>query len=261
MPDHLLGEVPLTIHSAPELLARHFRWQETAPLHTPRWMPSTHFQFYASVLTLWNLLDRNVEAHLGRAGTPFGYMRPVQLAAYATLAAARENQTYCEIGFNGGHGAAVMLLASRSLRVHSFELGVNGPYTESAARLLMLYFGARRFRMHAGNSLKTVPDFGRVHGPVCDILLVDGDHSERGAYYDIVNMRQLAKPGSTLLVDDLDGGAGRALRRAESEFRVAIDSWNVYNATALENPCVRRVRLPMLFCPRRWGWARAHFVE
>ena len=68
----------------------------------------------------------------GRPSTPYGYMREVQLHAYSQLVWHRPRvRTYCEVGFNGGHGTVAMLLASPRLQVHSFELGIF-PYTRTA---------------------------------------------------------------------------------------------------------------------------------
>ena len=244
-----------------EVLSRQFAWNEAAPLHVNRFLPNSHVQYLSAVLTLWNLLDRNIEAHTQHAtGTPFGYMRPVQLSAYSRLVLGSENRTYCEIGFNGGHGVTAMLLASPSLTAHSFELGANGPYTDHAANLVKLYFGEGRFHYHKGNSLQTVPAFAHAGGRgLCDILLVDGDHSAQGAYHDIINMRELATADAILLIDDISTGPGSSLRRAEAEDIVRISSWNEYNRTAPENPCLRRIRPPMYNCQDRWGFAIARY--
>ena len=63
----------------------------------------------------------------------------------------------------------------------------------------------RGFQPVLGNSRVLMPDFGRKNNGTlrraCDVLLVDGDHSYAGAYADLINMRQLAKPGAVLLID------------------------------------------------------------
>ena len=261
-----LSLAPDTQVPLPQLLQSEFGWREMAPLHVNRFEPKTWGQYISAVLTLWNLLDRNIEKNLAPhgAGTPFGYIRPDQLSAYSRLVSERgsQNLTYCEIGFNGGHGVTAMLLASPSLVAHAFELGTNGPYTDHAANLVTLYFGTSRFHYHKGDSQRTVPAFAASEGrSICDILLVDGDHSANGAYRDIVNMRELAKPDAILLIDDISGkhGPGDALRKAEQEGLVRVLRWNEYNHSAPENPCIRRVRPPMYNCPNRWGWAMARY--
>ena len=95
-----------------------------------RFQPQTLSQYYAAIATMWNLLDRNIEVAARNCrdvsrcpGTPFGYMRPAQLEHYSSFVWKKGAMTYCEIGFNGGHGTTAMLLANPELQVHSFELG------------------------------------------------------------------------------------------------------------------------------------------
>ena len=163
-----LGRPQRTVeHSAEHLLraVEHLRdglgLDEKAPVGAMRFIPRTKAQYLASVLTLWNLLDRNIEAHLGSGGPPFGYMRPVQLEAYSQLVLGTANKTYCEVGFNGGHGTVAMLLASSSLVAHSFELEWDGPFSRTASELLSLYFG-KRFHYHVGDAKVTVPRFAQT---------------------------------------------------------------------------------------------------
>jgi len=129
-----------------------------------RFQPRTLQQYHAAVATVWNLLDRNIEkaarncrSHSHCPGTPFGYIRPAQLDHYSSFVWRKGPMRYCEIGFNGGHGTAAMLLANPKLQVHSFELG-GYAYTAPAAELVHLYFG-ERFQYHLGNSQQLVPAF------------------------------------------------------------------------------------------------------
>ena len=57
---------------------------------------------------------------------------------------------------------------------------------------------------------------------MCDVLLVDGDHTRCGAHADIINMRQLSKTGTILLIDDLNEGPGAALWRVERDRLVEV---------------------------------------
>mmetsp|Transcript_24829 Transcript_24829/g.50385 ORF Transcript_24829/g.50385 Transcript_24829/m.50385 type:complete len:256 (+) Transcript_24829:143-910(+) len=233
-----------------------------------RFQPQTLPQYYAAVATMWNLLDRNIEVavrnchdHQHCPGTPFGYMRPAQLEHYSSFVWKKGAMKYCEIGFNGGHGTAAMLLANPKLEVHSFELG-GYPYTAPAEALLRLYFG-NRFRYYLGDSHKLVPAFARNHGKLCDVLLVDGIHSYAGALQDIKNMRALAKPGAVLLVDDLDEGPGPALEAAIASGLVELIERFMFNASTVGdpvNPCIRRVRVPLWNCKRHWGWAATRYL-
>ena len=159
---------------------------------------------------IFTLLSFLVYALLGNPltpGTPYGYMRYVQLEAYSRAVWGLEGSpTYCEVGFNGGHSVAAMLLAHPRMKAVSFELG-DRPYTAEAVRQLRLYFGADRFDYRVGNSRVTVPAYASTPGySMCDVILVDGDHSKEGAYTDIVNMNTLAKPGAKLFIDASNRG-------------------------------------------------------
>ena len=200
---------------------------QSALASVTRFVPTTLTQYHVAVATLWNLLDRNIEEHATRCagsrnslvcpGTPFGYMRPAQLEHYSSFVWAKGPLTMCEVGFNGGHGTAAMLLANPQLTVHSFELGGYG-YVREAQRLVRSYFGAR-FHAYLGNSQRLVPAAVRsgTLNASCDVLLVDGDHRAKGALADILNLRPLAKPGAALLIDDLNEGPGPALQQAVNE--------------------------------------------
>lgn len=255
-------------------------FDELAPMGSHRFVPRTYEQYRSSLLTLWNMLDNViVNASVGNPaspGTPFGYMRHVQLEAYSQLVWQRESALlYCEVGFNGGHGVAAMLLANPRLNAVAFELGTR-PYSSEAARLLSRYFGEARLRYVLGDSTKTVPAYAQAGGRgTCDVLLVDGAHTPDGAYKDIVNMRALAKPNASLLIDDISEGPGLALRKAERARVVDGVAWHQYNSSSPENPCIRRVRRNrggsakaaasrapsrgFWLCSDNWGWATARY--
>ena len=190
-------------------------------------------------------------------------MRPAQLGHYSSFVWQKGEMTYCEIGFNAGHGTAAMLLANPKLQVHSFELG-NRAFTAQAEALVRLYFG-ERFQYYQGDSQRLVPVFARNHSRLCDVMLIDGDHGYAGALKDIRNMRAIAKPGAVLLVDDLDEGPGPALDAAQSEGLIEVTERFMFNQSATvgeaTNPCIRRVRPPVWSCKPRWGWAAARYLD
>ena len=103
-------------------------------------------------------------------------------------------RVYCEIGFNGGHSAAAMLLANPGLLVHSFDL-MAWRYSNRSQDLLKTMFGPR-LTMHPGDSTLTVPAWTRRNPRECDVLFVDGDHGQNGARKDMVNMMWAAAPGA-----------------------------------------------------------------
>ena len=163
----------------------------------PRFVPKSLNETLSGTFTLWNLLDATMHDAAPDNNYQTGYVRELQLRRMMELARTPEllhrGGTYCEIGFNGGHSSAAMLLANPKLVVHSFDL-MMWAYSDRAAALLKLQFGTR-FHIQKGNSLETVPQFTREHKEACDVLFVDGDHSEKGAKLDMQNMRFAAAPG------------------------------------------------------------------
>lgn len=79
----------------------------------------------------------------------------------AQLVSAPNVSTYCEIGFNGGHSAAAMLLTNPRVTVHAFDL-MAWPYSNATSALISAQFGAR-FNMHRGDSTRTVPVWAATH--------------------------------------------------------------------------------------------------
>ena len=252
-----------------------FGFDAVAPASQLRFIPKTFEQYRTALFAIWNMLDRNIYASaMGNPltpGTPYGYMRYVQLEAYSRAVwELKGSPTYCEIGFNGGHSVAAMLLAHPRMKAISFELG-DRPYTAEAVRQLRLYFGADRLDYHVGDSKITVPAYASTPGySMCDVILVDGDHTKEGAYIDVVNMNTLAKPGAPLFIDDINEGPGKALNRSEGEGIVNSVSRLQYWKLSSENPCTRRVRLHrsrnkrkngLWHCNPKWGFATARYLR
>lgn len=140
--------------------------------------------------------------------------RPTQAKAYFELAQRVVAQrvapsTICEVGFNGGHSAAVFLAAAgRRARMVSFDLP-EFEYSETAQRLVGAVF-PDQLRLVVGRSDATVPRFSKRHGRACDLFSVDGDHSYEGTYRDISNAVGATRPGGTLILDDMQNQGPRA---------------------------------------------------
>ncbi|CBJ29255.1 conserved unknown protein [Ectocarpus siliculosus] len=103
----------------------------------------------------------------------------------------------CEVGFNAGHSSLNWLLNSRpSTKVLAFDLG-EYEYMRHALDFLQMVFPGR-LEVLIGHSTVTIPAYAVVEEAAgrdtrtCNVLFVDGDHTEEGAYADLINFRALA---------------------------------------------------------------------
>lgn len=88
-------------------------------------------------------------------------IRPLQPQWYYDVTRSLQPHTLCEVGFNGGHSAAVLLAAAgRQAKLHVFDL-MAFSYSARALALLRALF-PDQVLMHTGDSSNTVPQFHRV---------------------------------------------------------------------------------------------------
>jgi hypothetical protein len=123
------------------------------------------------------------------------------------LAADARVKTICETGFNGGHGTLRWLLhSSPQTHVYSFDFGDHWSSRPAAAFLGESFPG--RHTAIWGDSTQTVPDFHSQHPEVkCNLIFVDGGHSEDVARADLQNFMAMADPEyNVVLIDDANCG-------------------------------------------------------
>eukprot|EP00959_Pyramimonas_sp_CCMP1952_P334018 6995156-Pyramimonas_sp.AAC.1 len=108
---------------------------------------------------------------------------------------------------------------------------------------------------------------------MCDIVLIDGDHTKVGAIADILNFAKVARCNTTLLIDDIHTGPGLALQDKSVQGLLEIDEWNMYDKGDMSNPCLRvppwsKKHVPGFHgvlgghtCLAKWGWARGRYVH
>ena len=129
---------------------------------------------------------------------------PAQLGSW--LSSARSGATsavrrICEVGLNGGHSALAWLCAHPTAEYVSFDL-LERNATEAAAAFLSRAFPGR-FRLIAGNTLSTLPRLASSPPLGCDVISIDGGHTEEVAWNDLLHLRRHASGARTLIVDDL----------------------------------------------------------
>lgn len=103
-----------------------------------------------------------------------------------------------EIGFNGGHSAALFLNNKKILKLRSFDL-CNHKYSKQCIIYIKNKF-KDRFYISCGNSLDTIPQYT---GLKFDMVFIDGGHYNNIPYLDTINtIKYLLKPNGYILMDD-----------------------------------------------------------
>ena len=130
-----------------------------------------------------------------------------------------ENVKVCETGCNMGHSALTYLFGAEGLsekikvEYHGFSFPLNN-HQMIAKEMKDIFELTDRFDILWGDSTKSLPYYVGVAEKNrdlnrCDVVIVDGGHSEDVAKKDIANMKSLAnKEYHVLIVDDLACNAG-----------------------------------------------------
>lgn len=118
----------------------------------------------------------------------------------------------CELGFNAGHSALLMLEALPKASLVSFDLG-DQDWADANQKLLTFMY-APRFRYVKGDSAVTVP---AAKGLKCDVLFIDGSKAAEARYADVMNFRTLSRPGALLFLDEVSTEACARGSMSEAE--------------------------------------------
>ena len=109
----------------------------------------------------------------------------------------------CEIGFNAGHSAMLLLLASSATTFTVFDIG-HHRYTQPCLNYIEHIFPHVAFEYIVGDSTLTMPTHMEGRQETYDLVHVDGGHSEICATSDMKHADILLKPGGIMVVDDTD---------------------------------------------------------
>lgn len=140
-----------------------------------------------------------------RAFSGIGHIGEVRMEVRALMNLIHADssiQHVCEVGFNAGHSAAVILSSKKNVRLTSLDLGILSWSQGMRERIMELFPG--RFEYIQGDSSSTLPEFARRAGPenLCDLFLVDGGHTYQRAIEDFRNALDVLRPGGYLFADD-----------------------------------------------------------
>lgn len=125
----------------------------------------------------------------------------------------------CEIGFQVGAGALTLLLSLKNnLTYYGFDYGSN--YSRMSYKLISKYF---KMNMEWGKSEETVKKYRKIN---CDIIHIDGDHSQMAIYNDIKNMKRLSNSHSLLLLDDVNLNSNCIIRSIKEKIINNVKCFN-----------------------------------
>jgi hypothetical protein len=115
-------------------------------------------------------------------------------------------ENICEIGFNAGHSAMLMLLGrdSTPLNFTIFDIG-HHLYTKPGYEYIKSKFLNVNFEYVEGDSTVTIPEWINNHPKLMynyDVVHVDGGHSEHCILNDMINADLLVKINGMVVVDD-----------------------------------------------------------
>jgi hypothetical protein len=114
----------------------------------------------------------------------------------------------CEIGFNAGHSAMLMLLGQNDtpLDFTIFEFGYHS-YTKPCFEYLKSYFNNINFEFVEGDSTITMQDWignNQQYNESYDLIHLDGGHQRHIVIKDFTHADILLKIGGILIIDDTD---------------------------------------------------------
>jgi predicted O-methyltransferase YrrM len=130
--------------------------------------------------------------------------------ALRQVAEGLQPRNYLEIGVRLGKSAAMVAATAPEVEISAFDLWVS-PYSgqdnpgPDFVRYQLAGVGHRgQLDFFDGDSRVTVPQFLAANPDIqFDLINVDGDHSDEGAWIDLINVADIVTPGGFLIFDDL----------------------------------------------------------
>jgi len=160
----------------------------------------------------------------------FGYLGSLSKKELQHAGAASGAATVCETGFNYGT-SAYAFLCSTEAKVYSWDLGSHD-YVQPASAIVGDEF-PERHHLELGDSRTTLGQAvaSASRGPLrarrCDMVYVDGGHSQEVAASDIANFAKLSKPGALVVVDDCFHGGKGHIQGVTTAFELAVEAGHV----------------------------------
>ena len=194
--------------------------------------PST---IMAGTFALWNVLNAIARNHEPKYRYQQGHIRPVQATAMVESLIGKES--YCEIGFNAGHSAALALNVDPKIKVHSFDLMMFN-YSWPAATILNASFG-NRLNIYPGSSVNHIIAHVQTKDEVrCNICgwVTFASHRQE----DLMQSRCMADSNTIFFIDDIHTGSGVALKNMKSRgIYDTVRTYGPYPPRHALNPCMQ----------------------
>ena len=125
-----------------------------------------------------------------------------KLRRMAKIAKNPRITSYLEVGVNAGHSLMNVLLAGKAInKVLLFDLAAHS-YMKPNLKYIRNQFPHVDITLVEGDSTKTIPRTPVRHK--FDMIHIDGGHSRKIAYSDIINCRSFAHADSILIIDDCE---------------------------------------------------------
>jgi hypothetical protein len=115
-------------------------------------------------------------------------------------------ENICEIGFNAGHSAMLLLLGNNNASANFtvFDIG-HHPYTKPTFEYIQSKFLNINFEYVEGDSTITMPNWIKNNSEkknIYDVVHVDGGHNEHCISNDMINSDLLVKINGIVIIDD-----------------------------------------------------------
>jgi len=191
----------------------------------------------------------------------FDYLGELSRAELASVGKKGAAGTVCETGFNYGT-SAYAFLCSTEAEVFSWDLGHHA-YINPASELVSQEF-PERHHLTLGDSRTTLTaaaqaaDRGPLRARHCDVVYVDGGHTQEVATSDITNFATLSRPGALVVVDDCHHGGSGHIQGVTDAFQVAVQAGKVLPLPAMAKKftqgrsiCVGRFPKALAFLGKR----------
>ena len=124
----------------------------------------------------------------------------------------RPAKKVAEIGFNAGVSACFYL--DKGCDVVSFDLGFHS-YCFYAKLWIDKKYPDKHLLVN-GSSFRSIPQFSKISDMKFDVIFIDGDHTFFGAYWDIINCKNISHKNTLIILDNVvpHRGVGEGVYRA-----------------------------------------------